>query len=238
MKPHFVILIMVTVAAVVGFGTSETQAEPADSSRRDLGLYFAGGMTVRDVDGLNRVLVENGYSEFDEKPLAFGVGIVARRGRLVIGAEIVQSEKEEISNSQFNAGLYGVWFRMYAGYGLHSSGGLIIYPHVGIGFARTYLSFSERTTFGEIVEASAAGSDLCLHSGTSQVGIGIDYFIGVDKRKGGVSGTVLGLRAGYCFALYTHAWTLYGNEIPGGPGAIEKGPFVHLTLGFSLAIWK
>jgi hypothetical protein len=190
------------------------------------------GAQYMELEDLNEALTLNGYPEFDEVFLTLGGGGFAVRNRLVIGGEghaLIQSE-ETTTNGQFRTGVFGAFGMFNLGYQVVQSGGLSIYPLVGMGGGGVTLRIRQRevVSFDEVLEEP--GRESQMSNGGLLVGgaLGMDWFFGSGAGRGGF---VVGVRAGYNYSPLQSDWHIGGNDVSGGPDTSLTGAFLRVSLG-------
>jgi hypothetical protein len=228
------------VLCLVNSGAVQAQSIERQLTRRDVAAYFLGGLNTIDVDALNTDIKNKGYAGFSKHRLTYGIGFRAIYKRIVFGCEGHFFPEEKKTKADHGEGLEAYYLSILAGYAVYQHDGLALYPHVGVGGSRTYLRIFEKGTssFNDVMENPGRGSILSVYSLPVQVGIGIDFLIKQKASENRVSGTSIGLRAGYCFTPYNGNWKVYGEKVSGGPDVDVEGPYVHLTVGWGMTAWK
>ena len=212
--------------------SQETETEKKNEEVR--GYLMLGGSRL-DIDVLNDRLTSKGYSSFTDGFLSIGGGFLSKKNsRWLFGAEghylIAEEKNNTIPNGSFKTMLSAAYGFLDVGYALVSSGGLNIFPLIGIGGGGTWLQIGKKD-FDDILEGPQRNASVSSGTFLLNFALGSDYLIkSKDEKKG--EGLVLGFRMGYTYTPWECGWWSDTISIDGGPKMGVTGPYIRFMIGF------
>lgn len=191
------------------------------------------GRSVLDLDDLNATLEDAGYANVDDSFISFGGAGYGIVGRVIVGGEGQALAGDDATSGSYVTSIEAGYGLFDLGYLLVSSGGLNLYPMIGVGAGGMSLRIRERgePSFDEVLADPRRGSELSNWGLLVSLDLGADYLVVLGEDNEGAGGIALGVRVGYTFAPYTSEWSLEDTEIPEGPDVGITGPHVRLMIG-------
>ncbi len=195
--------------------------------------YFMIGMQKIDVKNLNTLLKQYNYPALDENYVSLGGGGYGIVNNFVIGGEGHGLIGSTISNANYklnsSAG-YGVF---NVGYVIYHNYGLKIFPLIGFGGGGIDLTIYEKSSldFNDIMHNPKRGSSLSLGGLMFNLGLNGTYKLDFSGKDKGDDGLLIGFSAGYTHFLKLGNWTLFENEISGGPKIGISGFYLRFSIG-------
>jgi hypothetical protein len=229
-----VLLLAVALPPPAALLAQEELAPPDSFIDHGWRLNFLIGWSQLDLDELNSTLEAAGYSPFSGSSMSLGGGLSVFINRWWVSLSGLYNFAEEGSGAggDLATSLSSSSLSVQGGYVVFASGGLRLFPLIGVGadFLRLKISDAVTTSFSEVL-ADPTGSQLKLELFLFELGLGADF---VTPMWLWFAPITLGARGGYRSAFSDDRWTLDdGSELSGGPKLEREGPFVQLQIGLA-----
>lgn len=229
-----VLLLVVALPPPAALLAQEEFGPPKDFIDHGWRLNFLIGWSQLDLDELNSTLEAAGYSTFSGSSMSLGGGLSVFISRWWVSGSVLDGRAEDGSGAggDLATSLASWSLSFQGGYVVFASGGLRLFPLIGVGadFLRLKIIDAVTTSFSEVL-ADPTGSQLNLELFLFELGLGADF---VTPMGLWVAPITLGVRGGYRLALSDDRWTLdNGSELSGGPKLEREGPFVQLQIGLA-----
>jgi len=194
--------------------------------------YFMVGMQRIDVKNLNNILKQNNYPSLDENYTSIGGGGYGIINNFVIGGEGHGIIGSEVSNANYSLNLTAGYGIFNVGYVIYQVEGLRLFPVIGFGGGGIDLNIYEKSSldFIDVLNNPKRGSSLSLGGLMLNFGLNGSYNIRFSKN-GKDGGLIIGVSAGYTHFLKVGNWTLFENEISGGPKIGISGFYLRFSIG-------
>jgi hypothetical protein len=200
--------------------------------------YFMVGGNILDIDALNSILENEGYSTLSNNFLSIGGGCLHQKNRWIIGCEghflFGEENKSDITSGNFETSISAAYGFFDFGYILFNKHFFQVYPLIGLGGGVMSLKIKERLTdpsFAEVLADPKRNSKLESAAFLINMAIGTEYLMKLREDETGIGGLVLGIRVGYTFAPFRSNWKLERTDVSNGPDLRMTGPYVRLILG-------
>lgn len=230
-REHCLTLFCVVLTSTMVFISAVSHGQDLKRGAGGRG-YFMVGSSVIDIEELNSRLEAKQYSKLSDKFMSFGGGGHAIMGRLIIGGEGHGLIGKETTTGEYKVSLNAGCGFFDLGYMVYSSRGLSLYPLLGIGGGGMSLKIADRQTptFDEVLENPKRGTELVSGCFLLNLSFGADYLFNLGEGQG-EGGLLLGIRAGYTFALVKGEWKIDEATVAGGPEVGVEGPYLRLAVG-------
>jgi hypothetical protein len=199
--------------------------------------YCMMGWSMLDLDELNSRLKSKGYTEFSNSFFSIGGGGHGIINKLIIGGQggtlIGGDETVNLNASTFKTFVIGGYGLFDVGYLVYSKKGLNVYPMLGMGGGGLTFTIREISTpsFEDLLENPKRKVELIYGGFLVNISLGVDYMIKFAEDEKGTGGLIVGFKAGYMLAPFTHDWKMDDNDVTGGPDVGFNGPYVKLMFG-------
>ena len=138
----------------------------------------------------------------------------------------------EVSNANYKLSLNAGFGMFNVGYIVYHSYGLKIFPLIGFGGGGIDLTIYEKSSldFNDIINNPKRGSSLSLGGLMFNFGLNGSYLLILGKENDG-GGILIGFSVGYTNFFRLGNWTLFENEISGGPKIGISGFYLRFSIG-------
>jgi len=232
-KLNYFILVMILSVSIVSMSYGQDKGIKKGMG----GGYFMVGGNMLDLDVLNNSLANAGYSEFSNNLISIGGGGHAFVNKLIIGGNggaLIGGEGHGTNASgNFKTSLTAGYGFFDLGYVLHSKGGLVIYPLLGLGGGGVTLGIAESAvpSFNDVLTDPKRSVKLTTGGFLVSFSIGMNYLVNFEEKENEVGGLIFGLQVGYIYAPIQGDWDMDLVDISGGPDVNVNGPFVRFLIG-------
>lgn len=196
--------------------------------------YAAVGIVHVEVSQLNAALNQKGFAGFKNFGISSGVFGYGLLGQFIIGGEFhsvssFQTEEWVAGTSELGATMWSI----DAGYLVHHTTRLFIYPLIGIGTGEFHLQLTKdlSRTFDEAISTLSDNVYMVRRNLCINIGVRLDLMIVGGRGYGGGGGLYVELNPGYTFDISGSGWKISGRELSGGPMLRLQGPYLRLMLG-------
>lgn len=213
-----------------------SQASPAPAPVEHRGGLHLGYLQL-DLADLNRALNSAGYPSLDEGFFTIGGSGYEVRDRFVGGGEFhgVLGRQKNTTGGTYTLSATGTFGLLRAGYVVHRSARLDVFPMLGLGFGTMSLKIAQRNAlaFDDVLADPRRSATLTNVSFLLDASIHLDWRFHVRQREPNRDGgVVVGVQGGYSLSPWTSSWKLDGlNSVAGGPGMRLRGPYVRISIG-------
>lgn len=223
----FSLSIMFLIFFVIFFNQAISQSKTSGGEG-----YFMVGMQKIDVKNLNSLLRLNNYPSLDESYTSVGGGGYGIVNNFVIGGEGHGLIGTEVSNQNYKVNLTAGYGMFNIGYVIYNNYGLKIFPLVGFGAGGIDLRINEKTSldFTDVLNNPKRGSSLSMAGLMLNIGVNGGYIVNFNEEKN-EGGVLIGITVGYTHFLKLGNWTLFENDISGGPNIGISGFYVRFNIG-------
>ncbi len=194
--------------------------------------YFMVGMQKIDVKNLNSLLRLYNYPVLDEYYTFIGGGGYGIINNFVIGGEGQGLIGTEVSNQNYKLNLNAGYGMFNMGYVIYNHSGLKLFPLIGFGAGGIDLRINEKASldFTDVLNNPKRGSSLSLAGLMINLGVNGSYVFNFNKDKND-GGVLMGISVGYTYFLKLGNWTLFENDISGGPNVGISGFYIRFNIG-------
>lgn len=194
--------------------------------------YFMVGMQMMDIQDLNTILQVHNYPTLDKYYTAIGGGGYGFVNNYVIGGEGFGLIGNEVSNQNYKLNLSAGYGMFNVGYVIYNQNGLKLFPVVGFGAGGINLTIYEKSNldFSDIMNNPKRGSSLSLGGLMFNLGVNVSFTLNLNDNEN-TGGLLIGLSTGYTYFLKLGDWTLFENEISGGPKIGISGFYLRFMIG-------
>jgi len=215
---------------------SFSQEAKTEKKNEEVRGYFMFGGSRLNIDALNDRLVSKGYSSFSDEFISLGGGFLRKtNSRWLYGVEghylFYEENDNTIPNGSYKTMLSAAYGFFDVGYALVSTGGLNIYPLIGVGGGGTWLQIGKKN-FDDILKVPERNASLSAGTFLLNFALGSDYLIKLKEYEKDEGGIVLGFRVGYTYTPWKAGWWTDTISIEGGPKMGITGPYLRFMIGF------
>lgn len=160
--------------------------------------------------------------------------ITGDRYKTVDGVPIVGNNAAENDNYEVDAKSFKGMFK--AGYAVVNNSNFRVFPMIGGGLQSFKMEITRNEDFSpsDIDNSEMTGSEFNFkqRNFVGEFSIGADYIFGKKNDEGSTKGMLLGLRAGYHYAVSNENWQHGGGDVTNAPDFGTQGFYGKVVLGF------
>ncbi len=230
------LVLVISIGILLILSSLSLAQEKATKSGGGRGYCMMGWSTL-DLDELNVRLKSKGYTEFSNNFFSIGGGGHGIINKLIIGGQggtlIGGEETVNLNGGTLKTSVIGGYGLFDVGYLVYSKKGLNVYPMLGMGGGGLTFTIKEISTpsFEDLLENPKRKVELIYGGFLVNVSLGVDYLIKFAEDEKGTGGLIVGFKAGYMLAPFTHDWKMDENDVTGGPDIGFNGPYVKIMFG-------
>jgi opacity protein-like surface antigen len=162
------------------------------------------------------------------------ISLSGERNKTVDGIPVVGNNAAENDNYEVDGRSFKGMFKV--GYAVVNNSNFRIFPMVGAGLQRFTMEITRNEDFSpsDIDNSEMTGSEFNFQQKNfvGEVSVGADYIFGQKNDEGSTKGMMLGLRAGYHYALANDNWQHGGGDVNNAPDFGTRGFYGKVVLGF------
>ncbi|MBN2829362.1 MAG: hypothetical protein JXR56_03455 [Candidatus Cloacimonetes bacterium] len=184
--------------------------------------WFESGIQLTDLENLNNELKTVYGTDLNETFITYGGGGFGVMKNLMIGGEGKGFQTNSASGNNTSITITGGYGLFDVGYVVYHNRKLSVFPKIGFGAGGLTLETADKDSeFGDALSLGST-STMTYDTYLLDAGFGLLYQ---------VSNWMLGLRAGYLYALSDDKWVAAEVDLDKGPAINLTGLYVKLTIG-------
>ena len=196
--------------------------------------FFHFGYNQVDLNSLNSLLSNNGYTKFPTNYLSFGGGGWAVIRNFVIGGQGHGLSGGTVTGAAYSSEIEMGYGFFDLGYMVVSGKNLKVYPVLGLGGGGVTVRINEigtTPTFDDVLKDPKRSVELSSNGFLTKLEVNFDYILNNTGSNEGNGGFILGLTIGYTYSPSNNGWEMNERDISGGPVTGVNGFYARLKIG-------